>query len=111
MPFLHPGLLRLLALRGAASPAPALAAEGPEAGRLQPLAAWYALRALPAVEAHLAADRRALAPLLHELGAAALPRAEALRLDDPERIFLNVNTPRERERAEALARESGGAAR
>lgn len=33
-----------------------------------------------------------------------IPLAEVLTFGDPEILFLNVNTPEERERAEALTR-------
>jgi molybdopterin-guanine dinucleotide biosynthesis protein A len=74
----------------------------PEAGgRLHPLLARYD----PATAGVLVAALETGAPLhaaVREAGATILPEKEIARFGDPERLLLNVNTPADLARAEAL---------
>src|SRR5690606_4554396 len=102
MPFLSTALLaRILAER-----------EGvdggvPESGGrrgVEPLCAYYAVGADEAIEAALARGDRRMIGFFDDVQVRTIPLAEVLTFGDPEILFLNVNTPEERERAEALTR-------
>ncbi|HLU25649.1 MAG TPA: molybdenum cofactor guanylyltransferase [Longimicrobiales bacterium] len=102
MPFLSTALLaRILAER-----------EGvdvvvPESGGrrgVEPLCAYYAVGAYEAIEAALARGDRRMIGFFDDVQVRTIPLAEVLTFGDPEILFLNVNTPEERERAEALTR-------
>jgi len=100
LPFLPPALLT--ALRDAAPDALAVAPRAD--ARAEPLCARYAARLLPEVQARLASGRLALHRLLEETGSSLWIEGTALaRLDPDGRAFLNVNTPEDLARADALA--------
>jgi molybdopterin-guanine dinucleotide biosynthesis protein A len=104
MPFLSHDLLRRivdLAGRGAWD------VVAPESGGprgIEPLHAWYGPRSLPAVEAALARDDRRVVAFHGDVRVHRMPLAEVRRYGDPDVLFMNVNTPADRERAEAMAR-------
>lgn len=86
--------------------APAAApARGPSG--VEPLCAVYRVGILPAVEAHLRGPDRSLHALFRAVGGRVVPAA---RLGDvAPGAFLNVNTPSDRDRAEAqLSPEQAG---
>lgn len=78
----------------------------PESGGrrgVEPLFGAYGIRCIPAIEAALdAGDRRMIGFHAH-VRVRAIALAEVENLCDPERAFLNVNTPEDRDRAEAMA--------
>jgi molybdopterin-guanine dinucleotide biosynthesis protein len=106
MPFPCEPLLRRLAetaFTGAAG-APDLVI--PESGGrrgVEPLFAAYGVGCLPAIEDRLARDDRRMIGFHQDVVVRRIPRTEVETLCDPERSFLNVNTPEERDRAERLA--------
>ncbi len=102
LPFLAPALLT--ALRDGAPAADALAPR--PAGRAEPLCARYALRVRDVVDARLAAGRLALHELLAELATVWLDDAALATLDPQGLSFINLNTPDDLRRAEALARRT-----
>jgi molybdenum cofactor guanylyltransferase len=104
LPFLSPGLLTALRDRG-----PDADAVAPRVGgRVEPLCARYAARALPALQARLAAGRLALHALLEELAGTVWIEGDDLAALDPGgQSFLNVNTPADLARADLMARDGG----
>lgn len=110
MPFLSPDLLRrivALADRGAWD------VVAPESGGprgIEPLHAWYGPRCLPAVEAALARQDRRVVAFHGQVRVHRLPLEEVRRYGHPDVLFMNVNTPADRERAEAVARGEEGPA-
>jgi molybdopterin-guanine dinucleotide biosynthesis protein A len=95
MPLVPPALLQLLA----GADAPVVVVEA--AGRVQPLLARYE----PAVAAALAravADGTATHEAVAGLGPRMIGDDELARFGDPDLICLNVNTPADLERAEAV---------
>lgn len=108
MPFLSPLLLRRLRDHALESRARVLAPESFGPVGVEPLCAYYAVACLPEIEARLARGERALTGLLDPLRTDRLPLLEVLRFGDPERLFLNVNTPEDYGRALALARPAEG---
>jgi molybdopterin-guanine dinucleotide biosynthesis protein A len=102
LPLLTPVLLRDLWERGVRSEARAVVPDGPD-GAPEPLCAWYSVRALPEIEARLARRDLRMRSLLEALAAERVPAAGLERYGEPAHLFLNVNTPAERERAERIA--------
>ena len=110
MPFVPAALLREIAARTAAQPAPDVVA--PESGGkrgVEPLCAWYGTGCIGAVERALDRDDRRVVAFFDEVRVERIPLEEVRRHGDPDVMFLNVNTPEERERAERLAAAEEGA--
>jgi molybdopterin-guanine dinucleotide biosynthesis protein A len=74
-------------------------------GEVEPLCAAYAVGCLDAVRRRLTSDDRSLRALFRDVGGAVLPTETAA--DEARYAFLNVNTPSDRDRAEAALRERG----
>jgi molybdopterin-guanine dinucleotide biosynthesis protein A len=70
---------------------------------VEPLLAAYGVGCIPAIEAQLARGDHRMVGFHDAVRVRRIPLAEVQSLCDPERTFLNVNTPSERERAERLA--------
>jgi len=102
LPFLSPALLA--ALRDRAPGAEAVAPR--PGGRAEPLCARYAVAARGVVDARLGAGRLALHELLGDLGTIWLDDQELAALDPDGLSFVNLNTPDDLRRAEALARRA-----
>lgn len=73
---------------------------------VEPLCAAYGTGCLAAIEAELDRGENHVIGFYDDVRVYRLPLAEVESLCDPDRAFLNVNTPGERDRAEALTRES-----
>jgi molybdopterin-guanine dinucleotide biosynthesis protein A len=102
LPLLAAPLLRELRERGESSAARAVAPSG-RGGQPEPLCAWYAVSALPEIERRMSAGELRMRDLVAALEAEQMPLNEVSRFGDPARLFLNVNTPAERDAAECLA--------
>jgi len=106
MPFLSPELMAALVSRS-------LGADGerpdvviPESGSrrsVEPLCAWYSVRCLPALRTALDRGDYRMIAFHEDVRVHRVSLADVRRYGDPERLFLNVNTPGEHERAEQLA--------
>jgi molybdopterin-guanine dinucleotide biosynthesis protein A len=107
LPFLPAGLLRGLVDRAADGVADAVVPESTGRRGVEPLCAFYSVRALPAVVAMLAAGERRAAELVTRLRAVRVPLDEVRGFGDPATIFLNVNTPDDHRRALEIARAAG----
>ncbi len=89
MPFIEPGLVRLMADRRDGHDA-VLAETG---GHMQPLPGFYARRILPAMRARIAEGRRSLTGLIaDEPDVALLSEAEARNADPDLRSFTDFDT-------------------
>ena len=98
MPLVSEDLLRtILAWSDAAPAVVPVGPEGPE-----PLCALYRSTCMPEVERRLHSDDRSLRGLAKAVGAAFIGEDVVARLADAQTMFLNVNTVRERDRAEDL---------
>jgi molybdopterin-guanine dinucleotide biosynthesis protein A len=106
MPFLAPGLLRRLAED--AGPDEAVLPESDSRRGMEPLCAYYGVGCRAAIEAALDRGDRAVISFLDDVDLRLIPRDEVVDFGDPDRLFLNVNTPEDRQRAEAAARSAGG---
>jgi molybdenum cofactor guanylyltransferase len=105
MPFLSPALLRLLVARQEEpdNPDAVLPESGGPRG-IEPLCALYATTCLPAVEAAVARGDRRMIGFHDDIRLAIVPATAVRRFGDPARLFLNVNTPGDRDEAERLVR-------
>lgn len=93
MPYVVPGLLRVLRALGEAG-ADAAVAESETSGRgVEPLCAWYGPACLAAIERRLDADDRRVVGFFEDVRVARLAAADVARWGDPARIFWNVNSP------------------
>ena len=101
MPFVTPELLRELAAGLESADACLPASEGPRG--VEPLCAAYGPAVRSAIEDALArGDRRAIA--FHDSVRVAILNGEKIRsLGDPGRLFFNVNTAEDLERANRMA--------
>lgn len=102
LPFLAPALLDLLrdVAPGADAVVPRLGT--PSGPRPEPLCARYGRACAAPIAAALAAGRLKAAAVVEELGPRWLLEDELRRADPELRSFLNVNTPEDVARAEAL---------
>ena len=107
MPFLSAGLLERLARD--AGPDDIAAPESDSRRGLEPLCAYYGTGCRSAIEAAIARDDLRVISFFSDARLRALPKAEVADYGDPELMFLNVNTPADRERADALARQQESA--
>ena len=103
MPLVNEALVRAILDWDDAAPAVVpVGSEGPE-----PLCALYRSTCAPEVERRLHSDDRSLRGLAKALGAAFIGEDAVARVADAQTTLLNVNTVRERDRAEALLEARG----
>ncbi|MBX6363724.1 MAG: molybdenum cofactor guanylyltransferase [Gemmatimonadetes bacterium] len=108
MPFLSPPLLRLLVEEAACAPMADVVA--PASGNrrgVEPLCAFYGTGCIGPIEAELARGERHIVGFFDDVVVRTIPADAVRAFGDPEMLFLNVNTPEERERAERMAKEVG----
>lgn len=99
MPFVSPQLLRYLA-----SLTRACDAVVPRVGeRAHPLCALYSVACEPVIASLDAGRNRAMSALLDRVRVRWVEQDELRRFGDPERLFFNVNTPADLERARVIA--------
>ena len=103
MPFVPASLLGELRRVAEATDADAAVPERDAAGRIEPLCAYYALSCAAAATRRIARGDLRVAGLLEDVRAERLSLARVLDWGDPERLFLNVNTPAELETARRFA--------
>ena len=85
----------------------------PESGGrrgIEPLFAAYRTSCLPAIDAALEAGDRRMIGFHERVRVRRIPLAVVASLCDPAMAFLNVNTPEDRDRAEALLSRGTGSA-
>ena len=98
MPFLRAAVARLVVERaGEADVVIPRAAD-----QLQTLHAVYGKGCLPHMEARLRAGRLKIVGFFDDVRVLEVPEAEVARHADPARVFMNLNTPEELERARAM---------
>lgn len=103
MPFPSPLLLRALVARARASDAQVCvpASGGPRG--IEPMCAYYAISCIEPIEHAVARGDLRVIGFHADVRVAVLSAEEVARCGDPIRMFMNVNTPDEHARAEALA--------
>lgn len=105
MPFIPAELVALQLERLSAGGAPAVVPR--YADRLHPLCAAYDRKILPGLSSMLDAGMRAVWRFLETLEGVEYVERDLLQFGDPEVFLMNVNSPRDLVRAEALAGGSG----
>ena len=100
MPFVSPALLERLI--DDATEADVVVPESPGRRGVEPLCAFYSTACLPAIEAQIGRDDRRVIGFFDDVRVRRVPLDEVLGFGDPQILFMNVNTPEERARAEAV---------
>jgi molybdopterin-guanine dinucleotide biosynthesis protein A len=103
MPFLHPAIVRAVVEREGEGDV-VIPRSG---GQWETMHAVYGTRCLGPMEACLRAGRLKIAGFFPEVRVVAIDAAVLARYRAPEIAFMNVNTPEEYARAQALAAEVG----
>jgi molybdopterin-guanine dinucleotide biosynthesis protein A len=106
MPFVSPGLLRTL--RDAGRESDAAVPESDSRRGLEPLCAYYSPSCIRAIERRIAAGDRRVIAFYDDVRVARVPAEVVSQFGDPALLFMNVNTPEERVRAEAHATSADG---
>ena len=107
MPFVSSELLRSIAHTAEErSEVDVIAPESSSRRGLEPLCAYYSVRCLPALEQAVARGDLRMIGFHDQVHVHRIPLAEVQRFGDPDILFMNVNTPAERDRAEQIARAS-----
>ena len=102
MPFVPQALIAELRARGA--DADVVAPESGSSRRgLEPLCAFYSQACVAPIEHALDADDRRVVGFFEQVRVARVPAEDVRRFGDPERLFMNVNTPGELALAEQYA--------
>lgn len=105
MPFLSPPLLEAL-IADAGTDEVVAPASASRRG-LEPLCAYYGTGCLEAIERAIARGERHVISFYSEVTVRTIPAPQVEAFGDPALLFLNVNSPADRERAEAAVRENG----
>ena len=106
MPFVSDGLLRTI--RDAGRDADAAVPESDSRRGLEPLCAYYSPACTAAIERRITAGDRRVIAFYDDVRVARIPAEVVSRFGDPALLFMNVNTPEERARAEAYATSADG---
>lgn len=101
MPFVPDGLLAEMRARG--EDADVVAPESGSRRGLEPLCAFYAPACIAQIEHALDADDRRVIGFFDRVRVVRVPADIVRRFGDPERLFMNVNTPDELALAEQYA--------
>ncbi len=99
MPFLAPGLLRRLIADAKRTEVVAPASASRRG--LEPLCAFYGAGCRRAIETALARGDRHVTSFFSDVEVRTIGEEEVANFGDPELLFLNINTPADRKRAEA----------
>ncbi|WP_420130103.1 molybdopterin-guanine dinucleotide biosynthesis protein B [Longimicrobium sp.] len=92
MPWISAQLLRTLVDRAASTTADAVVPESGGRRGMEPLCAWYSVRALPAVERMIAEGERRVHLLIGRVHTEVISIDDVRRTGDPGLLFMNVNT-------------------
>lgn len=83
----------------------------PESGSkrgVEPMCAYYTPNCVVPIERALAREDRRIVAFFDDVRVARLPAARVAQFGDPDHIFLNVNSPEDRELAERIAASTAG---
>ena len=106
MPFVTADLLR--GIRDAGYGADAAVPESDSRRGLEPLCAYYSPPCITAIQGRIAAGDRRVNAFYDDVHMVRVPADVVATFGDPAFLFMNVNTPDERERAEAHATSADG---
>jgi molybdopterin-guanine dinucleotide biosynthesis protein A len=102
MPFLSPELLSLMADRGVSGWADAVlpSSNGPRG--VEPLAAYYSVACIPAIDAAASRGDNRLIGFHADVVVTRVSLEEVSAFGDPDEMFLNMNTPADAEHIEQI---------
>jgi molybdopterin-guanine dinucleotide biosynthesis protein A len=100
MPFLEPALLRALLAHAPDADVVVPASSGPRG--IEPLCAWYGTACIAAIEAAVRVGDSRMVGFHDAVRVVRLPLHEVRAFGDPARLFMNLNTPADRDAAERL---------
>lgn len=104
MPFLSAALLKKI---GEVAESDEVVAPESESWRgMEPLCAFYGTRCREAIEQALARGDRHVISFFPDVRLRLIPRDQVAAFGDPDLLFLNVNSPEDREQADDAARRS-----
>lgn len=106
MPFASAALLSLVVECGQAGADVVVPESGSRRG-VEPLFAYYRVTCIAAVERAMDRDDTRVIGFYDDVRVERVPLEIVRRFGDPDVLFMNVNTPEERERAEAIAVAAG----
>ena len=106
MPFVTADLLR--GIRDAGHDADAAVPESDSRRGLEPLCAYYSPPCVAAIETRIAAGDRRVIAFYDDVRMVRVPADVVATFGNPAFLFMNVNTPEERVRAEAHATSADG---
>jgi len=99
MPFLSPDVARLVTTRAARADVVIPLVRGFH----ETLHAIYGKTCLGPMERRIVAGQLKITAFFPDVSVVEIPEAEVARFADPERVFMNVNTPEDLERARSIA--------
>jgi molybdopterin-guanine dinucleotide biosynthesis protein A len=102
MPFLSAPLLQQLRERAQSGADVVIPQSGGRRG-VEPLCAYYGTGCIGAIEAAAAAGDQRMIGFHEQVRVVVIPLREVNQFGEPDELFLNVNTPEDRERAERIA--------
>jgi len=109
MPFLSVPLLERLVRLAQVPDGPAVVAPASRGPRgIEPLCACYRVSCLDAIERAIARGDHRVVGFHDEVRVVTLPLPEVVAFGDPDVLFMNVNTPADRDAAERLAAGAAG---
>lgn len=103
MPFVNVALLRALRDLAESSNADVAVPESGSKRGVEPMCAYYGPSCRGPIEAAVARGDRRIVGFFDDVKVARLDHGEVARFGDPERMFMNVNTPEDLARAERYA--------
>lgn len=102
LPFASPRLLRTMAEVGEREREKIVVPDSPDGQAVEPLCAWYPSSLLPEIVARMDRNEHSLRDMVYASAHHRLPVQEVREFGEPASIFLNVNTPADRDRAAAV---------
>lgn len=102
LPFASSHLLRSMAEAGERRATSIVVPDSPDGQAVEPLCAWYPTSLLPEIVARMDRNEHSLRDLVYASVHHRLRVEEVRKFGEPASIFLNVNTPADRERAAAI---------
>jgi molybdopterin-guanine dinucleotide biosynthesis protein A len=108
MPFASAQLLAHIADTAARDPerSDVVAPESTGPRALEPMFAYYSTRCIPAIERQISREDRRVIGFYADVNVLRIPLAEVARFGSPDVLFMNVNTPEDRDRASTIAQSS-----
>jgi molybdopterin-guanine dinucleotide biosynthesis protein A len=106
MPFLSVPLLEAILDLAHGGTYDLVAPEGGGPRIIEPLCAWYGVTCLDAIESAIARADHRMIGFHADVRAGRIPLADVVQFGPPEQLFLNINSPADRELAERMAGEA-----